>query len=136
MSNNLYVLRVRLSWARGVWREIAIRGEHTLADLHHAILDAFEWGDDDIYAFYMSGDVSDISSMYASDNEEDRMPTKVRLDSLNLDEEATFLYLFAEGERNQFPIKVMMIDEPDHGATYPDVVDENGESPEQYLAYG
>jgi hypothetical protein len=134
MSDNLYVLRVRLSWAKGVWREIAITGDRTLDELHHAILDAFEWTDEDTYSFAMDEDRLDDRYTPESDLP-NRQTHTTELDDLKLEEEQVFLYLFSDGERNQFPIKVMIVDDPDPQATYPDVVDENGESPDQELAY-
>ena len=136
MAENLYVLRVRLAWARGVWREIAIRSSQTLHDLHRGILDAFELSDDDSYCFYMSNDPNDLESAYSPNSDHPARSTmSARLVDFELDEDRAFIYVFGEGERNQFPIKVMFVDEPEPGAQYPDIVDENGESPNQELAY-
>jgi hypothetical protein len=136
MSDNMYILRVRLSWAKGVWREIAMLGNHTLDELHHAILDAFEWTNDDTYCFNLGNDITDSRKLYTPDNDIGSRDSKIIcLADLNLKEEQTFWYIFADGDRNQFPIKVMIIDDPDKRLTYPDVVDENGESPDQELAY-
>jgi hypothetical protein len=133
-SRYLYILRVRLSWAKGVWREIAIRGDQTLHDLHRGILEAFEWSQDDAYSFYLNNDIKDARYVCMPGHEK-RDTHSTRLDTLHLDEEQEILYVFGDGERNQFPIRVMSIEVPEHGATYPDVVDERGESPEQELAY-
>lgn len=135
-SNNMYVLRVKLHWARGVWREIAILGHASLHDLHVAILDAFEWPEDDIYSFYMSNDIADMRSQYSPHAEEESRNSKhISLDEFSLDEGQTFLYVFADREHNQFPIRVMIVDDPEPYGTYPDVVDENGDSPSQDMAY-
>ncbi|HLA44847.1 MAG TPA: hypothetical protein VJZ27_15490 [Aggregatilineales bacterium] len=135
MSDNLYIMRVRLSWAKRVWREIAIRGDQTLADLHRGILDAFEWRDDDTYSFYMTDEIGDQRGLFSPDADDMHNPESARLDDFDLYEEQTFIYIYGVGERNQFPIKVMMIDEPDSFSDYPDVVDEHGDSPEQNFAY-
>lgn len=132
MSDNLYILRVRLSWAKGVWREIAILGEQTLADLHRAILEAFEWSQDDTYYFYLSDDIEDKDALISPP---DHNLQEILLEELELEEEQVFIYIFGEGERNQFLIKVMSIEDPEPGEEYPDVVDEKGESPDQELAY-
>lgn len=129
-SRNLYILRIKLSWAKGIWREIAICGDQTLADLHKAILDAFEWVQDDSYRFYVSDDLDDLGAGYDM-----KISAQAYLDEFDLDEDQEFLYFFSDGERNQFRIRVMSIDEPEIGMIYPDVVDESGESPEQELAY-
>jgi hypothetical protein len=136
MADNLYVLRVRLAWAKGVWREIAIRSSQTLDDLHRGILDAFEWSEDDSYCFYMSNDPNDLEAAYSPDSDlPTRNPKSARIADFDLDEDHAFIYVFGAGERNQFPIKVMFVDEPEPGVQYPDIVDENGESPSQELAY-
>lgn len=135
-SNNMYVLRVRLTWAKGVWREIAVLGDMSLDELHGAILDAFEWADEDVYSFYMTNNIRDLNSLYTPDNENGKRDAKkVILDDFRMEEGDSFLYVFAEGERNQFPIKIMILDDPDPRGSYPDVVDENGDSPAQELAY-
>lgn len=132
MSNNAYILRVRLSWAKGVWREIAILGDHTLADLHRAILDAYEWSHDDTYCFCLSDNLADKGAFIAPP---DHDPGGILLEDLNLEEDQVFIYIFGEGERNRFIIKVMSIEDEESGTDYPDVVDEKGESPDQELAY-
>lgn len=134
MAENVYILRVRLSWAKGVWREIAILGKQTLTELHRAILEAFEWTDNDDYSFYLGDDIRD-KGMLLSPALEDRNPEHITIDDLELEEDLIFIYVFGEGERNQFIIKVMTIEDPESGTTYPDVVDEKGESPDQELAY-
>lgn len=133
MPDNLYVLRVRIPWAKGVWREIAIPGDRTLGELHRAILESFEWANEEVYRFTMQE--YSLSDYAPNADSRSRQTDYTRLDDLGLEEEQTFYYIFSDGERNRFPIKVMMIDDPDPRATYPDVVDENGESPDQELAY-
>ena len=136
MADSLYILRVRLAWAKGVWREIAIRGNQTLDDLHRGIMDAFEWSDEDSYCFFMSNDPNDLESAYSLDADlPSRSTTATRLVDFDLEESQAFVYVFGAGERNQFSIKVMFVDEPDPGLQYPDIVDEKGESPDQELAY-
>ncbi len=134
MSENVYILRVRLSWAKGVWREIAILGSQTLTELHRAILEAFEWTDEDAYCFYLGDDIRDKATLL-SPALDDRNPEQIKIDEIDLEEELVFIYVYGEGERNQFIIKVMSIEDPEAGTTYPDVVDEKGESPDQELAY-
>jgi hypothetical protein len=137
MSENAYVLRVRLVWAKGVWREIALRGDQTLHTLHLAILDAFEWQEDDeSYAFSLDQDFVSAAKLYTPEMDApDHQTALVTLDDLKLDEGDSFVYRFGDSERNHFPIKVMMLDDIDSTASYPDIVDENGESPDQLRAY-
>jgi hypothetical protein len=136
MSQNMYVLRVRLSWAKRVWRELAVLGDMSLDELHRYILEAFEWSEEDSYSFYMSGVLNDRRTLFAPDNDDPKHDSRLaRLDDFGLEEGQNFLYVFGDSDRNQFSLKVMILDNPDPRATYPDVVDEDGESPEQALAY-
>ncbi|MFP4323094.1 MAG: IS1096 element passenger TnpR family protein [Anaerolineales bacterium] len=137
MSDNAYVLRVRLIWAKGVWREIALRGDQTLHEIHLAILDAFEWQEnDETYAFSLEQDFVNLSRVYTPETDDESHQARgVTLDDLGLDEGDQFLYRFGDSERNHFPIKVMVLDDVESTASYPDIVDENGESPDQALAY-
>ena len=48
-----YVFRVNLKRSKGVWRTLALRGDHTLHDLHEMIFRAFDRFDDEhMYSFY------------------------------------------------------------------------------------
>ena len=134
MKDKVYVLRVRLSWAKGVWREIAIRGDQTLEDFHRGILDAFEWFKDDTYRFYMSDEQNDSTDLYEPERPE-RDTKSTSIGSFDLEEDHDFVYFFSSGEQNLFRIRVMSIEDTESGAEYPDIVDENGESPDQDQAF-
>lgn len=135
MSENLYTLRIRLKWAKGVWREIEILGTQTLEDLHYAILDAFEWSNDDPYQVINSDDVDNLDYIYEPNSTtEGRVAEATILDVLELEEGDTFFYVYGN-MRNEFRIKVMIVDDPDPYGDYPDIVDENGDSPDQSGAY-
>lgn len=54
-----YRIKVRLAWAKQVWRVVEILNNQTLQDLHDAIQDAFGWDDDHLYSFYLSGRFGD-----------------------------------------------------------------------------
>lgn len=49
----LYVVKVLLR--RGVWRRIQLSSRHTLHELHQVILEAYDFGDDHLYAFFING---------------------------------------------------------------------------------
>jgi hypothetical protein len=59
-----YTFHVSLPGTGRVWRKVELRSDQTLADLHHAIQDAFEWGADHLYSFFMSGQAWDRSTEY------------------------------------------------------------------------
>ena len=49
------MFRARLFGLSSVKRRVALRGDHTLADLHLALQDAFEWDNEHLYAFWLDG---------------------------------------------------------------------------------
>jgi hypothetical protein len=59
-----YIFHVSLPGTGRTWRKIELRADQTLHDLHTAIQYTFEWDNDHLYAFYMSGKAWDSSSEY------------------------------------------------------------------------
>ena len=59
-----YTFHVSLPGTGRTWRKLELRADQTLQDLHLAIQDAFEWDNDHLYAFYMSGQAWDSDSEY------------------------------------------------------------------------
>ena len=59
-----YIFHVSLPGTGRTWRKIELRADQMLHDLHMAIQDAFEWDNDHLYAFFMSGKAWDSSSEY------------------------------------------------------------------------
>ena len=59
-----YTLHVSLPGFGRLWRKIEMRADQTLADLHGAIQDAFEFDFDHMYSFFMSGRAWDQDSEY------------------------------------------------------------------------
>jgi len=60
-----YTFHVSLPGMGKVWRKIEMRGDQTLADLHLAIQDAYEFDNDHLYSFFMSGKAWDRKSEYS-----------------------------------------------------------------------
>jgi hypothetical protein len=59
-----YTFHVSLPGTGRTWRKLELRVDQTLHDLHLAIQDAFDWDNDHLYAFYMSGKAWDSGSEY------------------------------------------------------------------------
>lgn len=59
-----YRFQVVLEWKHEVRRTIELRGDQSLHDMHRAIQEAFDWDDDHLYAFYLSGRNWDKKSLY------------------------------------------------------------------------
>lgn len=87
-----YIFHVSLRGTGRTWRKIELRANQTLHDLHMAIQSAFNWSNDHLYAFYMSGKAWDLNSEYSlpegytpwgelidDDEEENAVPEKPEL---------------------------------------------------------
>jgi hypothetical protein len=55
MENSVYVFDARLVDYNGVGCTVAVRASQTLEHLHRALRRAFNWYDDHLYSFWLSG---------------------------------------------------------------------------------
>ncbi len=60
-----FVFHIWIPPVHTVWRKLELRADQTLQDLHLAIQDAFEFDDDHLYSFFMSGKPWDQSTEYS-----------------------------------------------------------------------
>jgi hypothetical protein len=60
-----YTFHVSLPGFGRVWRKLELPGEATLADLHIAIQDAYDFDRDHLYSFFMSGKAWDSATEYS-----------------------------------------------------------------------
>lgn len=65
-----YTFQVTLPGHDTVWRKIEMRGDQTLEQLHLAIQSAFEFDNDHLYSFFMSGKAWDKKTEYSLPEEE------------------------------------------------------------------
>jgi hypothetical protein len=132
----LYRFQVKLAWRKTTWRRIEMRGDQTLQDLHNAIQDAFEWDDDHLYAFFLSGRAWDSSTEYASpfNDDAERFASEYRLAWLPLRPKQQFLYIFDFGDELRHLIKVEAIvpNGVQEGMEYPRITERQGENEPQY----
>jgi hypothetical protein len=134
-ATTLYRFQVKLAWLQSVWRRIELRGDQTLHDLHNVIQEAFDWDDDHLYAFFLSGKAWDEDSAYESPYSEDgRSAARYRLASLPLRRGKQFLYIFDFGDelRHQIKLEAITPGGVDANAAYPRIVERHGASVPQY----
>jgi hypothetical protein len=60
-----YVFKVWLPPKKSAWRKLELRDDHTLTTLHRAIQSAFDFDDDHLYSFFLSGKAWDRNSEYS-----------------------------------------------------------------------
>jgi hypothetical protein len=150
MGQPIFVFKVALAGRKSIWRNIAVRGDQTLDDLHEAIYDAFDRYDEHLYSFYFplpGAKKSRRFSMrdgleYASPNTcEDDGPfsdpdllnaAKTKISSLKLKPKQVFNYLFDYGDEWWHEITVVEVDAAQEKGKYPRVLESRGKSPPQY----
>lgn len=130
----LYRFLVTLEWEEPVWRRIELRADQTLADLHYAIQDAFEWDDDHLYAFFLSGKAWDDSTEYGMPEASERSAGAHRLEQVLPRRGKKFLYIFDFGDewRHRITLEEIVRGGVEAGGDYPRIVERHGEAPPQY----
>lgn len=125
-----YVISV--SVGTGCYRHIQISKKATLYRLHEAILEAFDFEDDHLHAFFMDNRVWSPFDAYYSMKMDgyERLSKGKKLEKLNLTKGSKFKYVFDFGDEWRFQCKVLR--ELEEDTKTPLVIRSVGESPEQY----
>lgn len=128
-----YLLRVNHRALPKVWRDIELAEDQTLEDLHLTIQKTYQWFDDHLYSFYMSGRSFDPDTEIGSPWSESALHTQqATIGQLDLVEGQTFLYLFDYGDNHEFDVTVRAINPAARKGTYPKIVESHGKAPPQY----
>jgi len=142
----VYAFRVRVvggafapRGASRVWRDIEIAGSLTLEDLAGAILDSFEFDEDHLWSFFLSGRPWDRKTEYALTAEPGfigegppRLAGKHKLRDIPIPKHE-FLLLFDYGDEWMFGVDLIgTSDDLVPKANYPRVVATQGDPPPQY----
>ncbi len=143
---NLYVVSVFLTAgpvgekfaSKVVRRDIEIRGDHTLEQLHQAIFAAFDRSDEHLYEFQFGKRPfdPDVPNYGVPDRQEGKEgggdARTTRLDDLDLKPNRVFGYLFDFGDEWYHQVQVERIEQAIPTVTYPRVIKRVGQSPPQY----
>lgn len=129
---------------RVISRTIQIRGNQTLAQLHHAIFKAFDRFDEHMYEFQVGGKgpmdpragryvlSMDIDAPF-SDKKPAGDVNRTTIGSLSLKINEAFGYWFDFGDDWWHQINVVAIEDKEPKGKYPKVTKRVGESPPQYV---
>ena len=130
MPEQSYVISVSLY--AGCYRHIQISSKKTLLDLHQAILDAFEFCDEDHeHAFFMDNVRWSQDECYFSRSMEGEKNTgDYKLEEMELEPGKKFKYLFDFGDEWMFQCRVLSVLEEKTPKTL--VKRRKGAAPEQY----
>lgn len=122
---------ISVSVGTGCYRHLRISGSKTLHDLADAILGAFDFEHDHLYAFFMDNKWwSDENAYYSPYDSETPVANKIKLEKLCLSKGQSFKFLFDFGDEWGFQCKVLQI--LDEATKETEIVRMKGESPEQY----
>lgn len=142
----VYILKVALRNAKGIWRRIAIRGDQTLEMLHRIIFEAFDRYDEHLYSFYFprpgarrQGRRFDATE-YTDPRGLEDIPVDrdlynaatVTIGELKLEKGQSFDYLFDFGDSWEHLITVEETDGRVEDGRYPRILEKRRESPPQY----
>jgi hypothetical protein len=132
-----YIFRARLVGFHGVSRDVAVRSDQKLTDLHAVLQEAFDWEDDHLYSFWLSGRFWDRKGReytYPFEIEPPARSAATRLDRLGLERGQKIAYLFDYGDEWRVMLTLREIraaaDEP-----LPLVIASRGQAPPQYPDY-
>ncbi len=148
MTGSIIVFEVALKGQKGIWRKIAMKGSHTLDDLHEMIFDAFDRDDEHLYSFFFPKQGVKNARRIMQESQEFTHPaacddspfgsdagdaTKTKLSSLSLKPKQLFYYLFDFGDEWWHEITVEDTEAvAEKGQKYPYIVEKKGKSPPQY----
>ena len=117
-----------------VYRRIKIAANDTFDDLHDAIQEAFDFGNDHLYAFFMDGRRWSQSglSYWSPHNDDGISADEVKIGEAKLSEGKTFLYLFDFGDEWCFKVTVEAINTEEEEPEIAEVIESVGDNREQY----
>jgi len=128
------IYKFRINLGSGCYREINCAGNHTFEDLHLAIQDAFDFDNDHLYSFFMSGRAWSgrrISSPYCADPP---YADEYFIGGAGLSVKQKILYLFDFGDCWKFDITLLSVSKSEDVLKHPVITKTVGEAPQQYYS--
>ena len=136
-TNVSYIIKAATGYRKGIWRKIQISAAATLHDLGLAILDAFEFDYDHLYAFYMDDKLRTrrgIPTFYSP-----RFGYKAESAALEMLENFSFIpkqrFLFLYDFGHEWHFTMTFEKEINEVTPKAFVIQSRGESPPQYREY-
>jgi len=122
----------KVSLGRNVWRKIALSYKHTLEDLHIAIQEAFDFGNDHLYSFFMDAKRYSKHAYHSPMCDDGPFTDEVTIGELELYEGQKILYLFDYGDSWEFDVQLLKINKNEVPPKNPQIIEIKGEAPSQY----
>jgi hypothetical protein len=134
MARDAITFRASLVDFPGVEREVSVRSDQTLVELHRVLQEAFGWDDEHLYSFWLDGEFwGSAESEYTAPLElkSGQKSGRVKLSDLGLRPDATIAYIFDFGD-NWSVLLTVLAAAPADAEPYPRIVASRGEAPPQY----
>lgn len=125
----------KVSFQKNVWRRIEMAARHNLEDLHIAIQEAFDFGNDHLYCFFMDNKLWSHERFTSPDDDEGPFANEVRIGELDLMKCQKILYLFDYGDEWTFTVELEDISQNLPIPLKPRIIEKKGKSPKQYPYY-
>lgn len=126
----------RVSLGNLWWCRIAIPATATLEDLATAVLNAIEFTHDHLYRFSYRDRFGAFEHVYHPYMDDGPWADDVRIGDLPLDVGQEMTYLYDFGDQWEFNVTLEQIDPADPSVEAPVILEEGGNRPEQYGAWG
>ena len=137
MSINTKALVISISIGAGCYRHMKISNQATLEDLSDEIVDAFDFMNDHMHAFFMDNRAwSDVDSYFMvidDDDNNNRYTCDYPLYKVGLNLNKKFLYIFDFGDEWRFACRVLKV--LDESVNEAEIIRSKGKAPEQYPEY-
>lgn len=128
-----YRFKISYRGAEDVWFIVEASPKHTLDDLHGAIMDAADFDDDHLHAFFLSGRAWDKQTEYGQGDA--RYSSGIPIGKLHLRLKQRFLYVFDFGDQHEFDIQLIETKSEPQPERYPRLIEQHGKMPPQYPNY-
>ena len=106
ISDRAFIISASLG--KGCYRHIKIPSDKTLFELGDSILDAFDFNNDHLHAFFIDNESRD--TYYLEPDLEERDSTEYTLEQAGFNKGLTFTFLFDFGDEWEFKCKVLRIE--------------------------
>lgn len=127
-TEGTFVFKVSLG---KVYRSIAIDSRLTLEELTQAILDAFNFDKDHLYAFYFKDQFGNNIEVSAPLSKESPLTNEVKIGTLPIKVGSTMDFIFDFGDNWEFKVQLTEIKKMNLKSKYK-IVERKGKAPEQY----
>jgi hypothetical protein len=118
-DDKIFVFRVKVFEYKRIWRDIEIRGDRTLDDLHEAIQLGYPLDPGHLYAFFLSNRMWDGLTEYSHPEADGRSAARAQISRLGLEPKKKFKYVYDFGDSHKFEVELKNIKDPEEGVEYP-----------------